>query len=1015
MSRLQSTRRMALSAGSSLALAVALSIGSAGLVLSPTAALAYDECTPTPSTSTGTDGVNGVSDPTINDPGLITRNADSFTCASASYASGVTYTSQGALTVLTSGTGTMATNAGGVNLTGLLGDNVTFVATKTITGTDGPAIDVTAVTGAIDISAAAITANTGTASGAIRALSTGGPITVTTTGTVNANSNTVTTGDTAIEARATGGTGAVTVTTSGNVTGRQRGIYAQSGGALTVTTSGNVALNTTLTGVGQIAAIDAVTTGTGAMILNVNAGSVTGTAGRAIRASSSGTATINIAAGRVISAGVGSGEGVTDATPLHWVMDLSIAPTRTMTLNNAGTIRSNGTANSIGYDDKAILGAGGGRMVINNSGSIIGRADFSGLASITFNNTSSGGSPGMGWHTTGDNLFTPGADVLTTSATGAIYTSAGGVLNPRVTGPGGFILGTVVVTPPAGGLATTFDFGAGVDAFNNNGILVAGEGNCSVNSVTDISQPACDTTETVTTFIGLEAFNTSGLILLGSIYVENQTFPGANLSDRQSNDRLVLAGTPFVATGASRIEMDVNYGGLIGQASCTGSTAPSSNFLAAADCVDIRGGSTSGTTLLTLRSTYLGLVNSSSSGQPFQPALRGAYYPDGIVLIDVNGGVSHAGDFVLDPNSEYYSARHGGVIDEGLFIYALTYDESDQRHKLASFPSGARELGYMAGTAQDLWRGSNSMVFDRQAELRDGLAGPASEGGLWLRTSAQSAKRTPVGALDAFGRPVDYDDSFQQDSYTITSGVDLLGEQGNDHGYALGVSLGYAHADVAFANSSNSAELNGFTGGVYASYAAGDFFLDTAFNASGMVLTSEIPALGFGSGKVLDTNVVSLGVQAEAGWRAGLWTGAFVEPLASFSYVSTAFDDLLVPPSVDPTAVPGNTVEWDDTASLRGAVGARIGLDYAYGPVDVRYSLIGRVWNEFAAESELVVRNNGPDAVVTDDFSGTLGELGGSVSLANGAGTVTGFLSAGGTFREDYRSAHLSAGFRYRW
>src|SRR5690606_38321640 len=159
----------------------------------------------------------------------------------------------------------------------------------------------------------------------------------------------------------------------------------------------------------------------------------------------------------------------------------------------------------------------------------------------------------------------------------------------------------------------------------------------------------------------------------------------------------------------------------------------------------------------------------------------------------------------------------------------------------------------------------------------------------------------------------------------------------------------------------NSLDFSGMSGGVYGGYASGPFFIDGAINANGVVMRSAVPALGLGADATIDTNVVSLGGQVDGGMRLGLGEQAFIEPLLSLSYVRISADDAFVRASQDPT-LPGDTLSWDDATSLRGGAGARLGFGHEIGAVALRYTLLGRIWNEFEGENGLVVRNAGPDA-----------------------------------------------------
>ena len=265
------------------------------------------------------------------------------------------------------------------------------------------------------------------------------------------------------------GTGSVTVTTSGNVTSaNEAGIFASSygSGSVTVTTNNQaVPVGTTNAVVGYSAGIVALSYGETSTTVTANTTvSATGTGtftyggytvagGVGIAAASgSGGVTVN-ANGNVYGVGVGIGtfstgngtiniaNGVTvsnrggTTNPVVEVVTGTGSGAFTTTINNAGTISSNGAAPS-NQGDLAIR-AIGGNVTVNNAGTIDGTVDFSllgsGFASVT-NNTGT-------WNTTGVSTFGSSANTINNS----------GTLNTRGT--------------------TTFN---GQIAFNNSGLISLG-------------------------------------------------------------------------------------------------------------------------------------------------------------------------------------------------------------------------------------------------------------------------------------------------------------------------------------------------------------------------------------------------------------------------------------------------------------------------------------------------------------------------------------------------------------
>lgn len=584
-----------------------------------------------------------------------------------------------------------------------------------------------------------------------------------------------------------------------------------------------------------------------------------------------------------------------------------------------------------GYDDLAIRGAGGS-VILNNDGRLNGRVDFSGLAgNVVFNNTSS-----LSWHTTGASVFSPGADLL--SNTGLIATNAGGV-------------------------ATSWDFLGGADRFVNSGTLVVGEPSLAASTLT---------------ISNLETWNNSGRVVFGS---SNNV-----ASDNAANDRILAPGTTFNGTGNSRLVMDANLGA-ISQTSCA--------TLAAADCLSLTGGSTSGSTLILLNDTN---------------ASPGAYNPAGIVLVDVSGaGTSAAGHFALDPNSEFWRADANsadGVLDKGLFFYDLTYDAANKKHLLVGLPDGeAFEFATIGTAAQGAWYNSTGVWFERQADLRNQLGDTDGGAGVWLRLAGANAQRDLTNSYTAFGTTYSFDTGYEQRTASITGGVDFRGAAGSGV-WVVGGTLGYVDTDTDFDRSRTVSSLEGMTYGIYGSYVTPKYFIDAILSVNDLDLEHQAPSVGPAGSNIFTGGVQSIGGQVEGGWKIALGQHGSLEPLASLAYVRTTIDDL---------TVAGTVLSYDDQTSFRGSLGARVALDSDMGGFTAKWSLTARVWQEWEGENQMALASGGPGLVLTDDFSGTFGDVAAGVNLFSNDSGFSSFANVGVKFKDDYQEGRAQIGFRWNW
>ena len=798
---------------------------------------------------------------------------------------------------------------------------------------------------------------TSTTAGAIDASSARGSVLVTAAG-----GSVLSAGTTGIRARSTGiGDGGVDGVTDGNVTVVSNGSIGVTGtpvGAIGIDTSitqstsaGRIAVTANsifATGVG----VSAVNGGTGTTAVTTT-GTVT-TGGDGVNVISNGA--FNVVAGGALTSGANAiqtnglsggvitvnaggvvrGLGTSAATA---VVDVTTPVGQTTTINNNGTIRSSNATILGAAGDLAIRGTGGS-VTVNNAGRLDGRMDFSGLgvgSSVTVNNTSP-----TSWHTTGLTTFSAGNDLVNNTATGLIATSG----------------------------ATTFDFGAdtGVaprDVFTNAGTIVVGE-------------TAVASTFTIT---GLERFNNSGLILLGST--------NGTTSDGATNDRLVISGTGggtvFNGTGSSVLALDASLGATA-QANCSAAVV--------ADCVSLPGGSVTGLTLIRVNNT-----NTAPGGMN-----------SGIVLVDATGGSIAAGSLRLDPTSAGYTTRGGNdAIDTGLFFYALVPQGSAQMALVSAPDSEAFEFVALEQAGSQVWYTTTGVWFDRQADLRDGLEGRGQSGsGIWMKMVGSQSDRDVTQTYTGAGGPYVFDTGYQQDTVALIGGLDLVRGGGESSAWVFGVDVGYVDSDVDFSNSRTVASMEGGVFGLYGSYVSGGLFLDATVSALKLDVDYAAPSLNNGAlvNEPASGELSSLGVQIEGGWRFALGQSAFIEPVAGLSYVDTTIDDL---------TVRGGVVSFEDATSMRANIGARIGTVVERDTMKLQFTAIGRVWNEFDGDGQTTLVNSGPNVIVNDQFEGMFTELGGGINVFSKDEHVSAFLNASYRWNDEWSDTAVTLGARYRW
>ncbi|HYG26518.1 MAG TPA: autotransporter domain-containing protein, partial [Caulobacteraceae bacterium] len=435
--------------------------------------------------------------------------------------------------------------------------------------------------------------------------------------------------------------------------------------------------------------------------------------------------------------------------------------------------------------------------------------------------------------------------------------------------------GTALYLPLAGSQggmspgAYSKNFLGGMNTVNNNGYVFAGAARGDVvnpstgelNFATNIRNY-----EAEMRFVNLTTFNNDGAIYLGGLYYTNFGAGGGGEieflvgTDRWHDDMLSMEGAHFAAGDNSRIFLDADFNG-VGQLSCSAAlrsteAGDGGGTLPANDCINLTGGSVSGRTLVNVTDVMFGD--------------RGAYNPEGNVVVDLAGGDSeqiNPDAFVIDPETAGYDP-HTGVIDRGLFAYALDYDAEAQQFRLYGVQAAAsQQFPLLTHAASDLWRTSSGGWFERQIGLRaDGEAGRG--GGVWGRLVSSTADRGVTTMVAAGAGTLAFNNSYEQEDDAVTFGLDLVSADGAGGSWALGGMIGYARSRIDFADYDNSANLEGMHGGLYGAFSSGAFFLDAAVNGTWLDLDNDVPVMDLDpAGTVLGTTVNSFGGRVEAGWR----------------------------------------------------------------------------------------------------------------------------------------------------
>ncbi len=679
----------------------------------------------------------------------------------------------------------------------------------------------------------------------------------------------------------------------------------------------------------------------------------------------------------------------------------------THTLDNHGTIQG---ATPTGTNTLVVQAEGQGRVVINNHGRIQGRVDFSGLnGGVTFNNLSGG--TGLGWALSGNatidaSVFSSGDDVLY-NGEGATITLGLSIGGARVYFGEGYDRlennGTITATSTA----TTRPTFYGLEEIRNTGSLTlgfvpdlevmhnTGALTITVNALT----PNLRTLTNTGTLLMAEPSNANGAFQGARIVASQvESFHNDGLIDMFSTsgsyrmgNRLILPGAAFVAGENSHLIVNALLDGGF-QDYCTAQPGEQQS-----DCMSVAGGSTSGVTRVTVH----GIV--PDQGNPY----AGAFSRMGVAVVDVSGGSSAAGHFVLDPDSPGFDVDApfgGGIRASEFFTYHLLYDGATQVHRLVGLPdSDFYAFGALPLAVHQLWRTGHDAAAARQVELRS----DAAKGGVWVKGSGSDTDHESVNRISIFGLSSDVRVGYSQDATAFSVGGDVMGGEG-DSRHAFGISLGSANSTVDFDGSLSRAKISGMAINLYGSYRQGAFFLD--LSGGGFIGDLEGRLQLQSSSTRIDTDANAFGAHVESGWHVALTERLSLQPMASLAYVRSGLGDIENLPGH-----PLNGLLFDVATSFRGGVGARAMFDVDLAAVKLNLSLTGRVWEEFEGDASMNVRTRVDAVPVSTGLSGTFSEVAGSLGLSALDGALSGYLSFGGQFGDDYDSTTASLGLRYNW
>jgi hypothetical protein len=433
--------------------------------------------------------------------------------------------------------------------------------------------------------------------------------------------------------------------------------------------------------------------------------------------------------------------------------------------------------------------------------------------------------------------------------------------------------------------------------------------------------------------------------------------------DYQVNDQLVMTGTAFTGAGASEFEFDVQLGG------------PGS----AADRLFI--GSAAGSTLLT--------PNDLLAGQP------GALNFGGILVVDSSNAAEVGNEFNM------------ANVDKGFIEYELFFDAANDNWLIVGLPDQEvfELLGAMS-SSQDFWRRSGDAISARWQETRDASgnagmnAGPGGSGRsegweLWMQAHGGSEEIDNLQTYTLGGFFFAPDLSVDIDNRGFQFGFDNL--SGN---VIYGATMGFNQQEMKFDFDGNSFDTEGWNIGAYAGWANDGFFINGLLKGDFYEVDGNFRTLP----SIFTFDGVTWGAQGEIGYRWGD-EGFFFEPIAALSWTTT---------SLDSVTTGGATIDFDDSTSLRGKAGARIGGTMGSGDV-IWTPYIGAYWVDELDGDNSLTFTTGPTSInFSDEGLGSHGLVDFGFTAQTFYG-LEGFVKGEWNFGGDVDGGTARLGVRWRW
>lgn len=380
-----------------------------------------------------------------------------------------------------------------------------------------------------------------------------------------------------------------------------------------------------------------------------------------------------------------------------------------------------------------------------------------------------------------------------------------------------------------------------------------------------------------------------------------------------------------------------------------------------------------------------------------------------------------AGDpFYIAPQSKGYVEVGGvGAVQDGAYAWFLhavgTAPDPDYIVVSDWSPADVQIPGLVTG-AQNIWYDTSGVVADHiygnhfpqagegggGADLPVGVAPPTVPTAkpavsIWGKFSGDHFNRTTAVTETLGGVTSSINTSLVQDTFSLLGGADFQ-PNGDGDGIRAGAFAGVVGSSLSFSSYGATATYQGGTIGGYAAYTRDGFYVDAEAKIDALNMTYS------GGGLTANAWSTSAGILANAGYRMQMGD-AFIEPVASASYVNTTIQNL---------GLSGATVSFSNGQSFRLGAGAKVGTTVQVNDeMSAELALQGKLWDELGPANKITITDGfGNSTTFSDNISGLFGEISASATVYNLDKSMSGFVTVADKFNGSFNNASIKGGIR---